>query len=192
MTYYKLQLSKDNEPIAIFKFKEKNSDKFVDNTYLSTIDKFTTMYKNNNSIIETFSKKDYNYGVKLELANGHLEILNSNIIITSNDKIAELPLYSPYKDITEIPLVDNVNCDTNSKQFLDFISSFLFHIKYDGKFYYNVLNSREYDEYFIKQVVNYHEGHDKEKCQNIIISYLYEYGKMRKTYKDVIKSDMVY
>ena len=120
MTYYKLQLSKDNEPIAIFKFKEKNSDKFVDNTYLSAIDKFTTMYKNNDSIIETFSKKDYNYGVKLELANGHLEILNSNIIITSNDKIAELPLYSPYKDITEIPLVDNVNCDTNSKKFLDF------------------------------------------------------------------------
>ena len=191
MTYYKLQVENNNEKIAVFKFKEKNSDKFNDSTYLSTIDKFTSLYRDEKSILTSFENKDYNYGVKLELANGHLELVNSKIILTSNEK-QESPLYSSYKDITEIPLIDYVKCDTNSKKYIDFINSFLFHIKFDNTFYYNVLNSKDYDEYFIRSVVNYHEGRDKEKCQNIIISYLYEYSKMRETYKDVIKSDMVY
>ena len=179
-----------DEKLGIFSFDEKDGKQFEDKAHCSTIDKFTSLYDGDNQIIDAFNNNRVNNGVQLNCSFGRIQYYPNELIVTHNQKgeVIDQPVYSFYKDITKIPLIDYVNCDPNSKEFNEFVKSFLSHLHSD-EFYFNALKSDYYKDYFKSCLIGYREYVDFEKNHNIIVKQLGGYAMMRKSYMDIIRFD---
>ena len=207
--HYKLKLKDHfaNEQIALFTFDEHDCKGYADKAHLSTIDKFTTIYKDQDDLIKTFMDKEKNNGIIINTAIGNINLLSSEIVIShnrtkevkkGNEKVKEkvevldAPLFSGYKDIVKIPVKDYSYCDIDSYEFREFLKKFLSRICYDDGFFYESRNSDYYSEMFKNSLVGYREHFDYELSKSRLIKQLSSYSMMRHAYKEMIKSDMIH
>ena len=207
--HYKMQLKNhfSNDQIALFTFDEHDGKGYVESAHLSTMDKFTTLYKDQDDLIKAFMYRNKNNGIIINSSIGDINLLSSEVVITHNrtiekekDKVKykektvvyDNPLFSAYKDITRVPLTDFSYCDTNSYEFGEFLKLFFRRIRYDESFYYNSRNSDYYSDMFKDSIVGYRENIDFEISKNRLVKQLSGYAMMRHTYKEMIKSDMIH
>lgn len=181
-----------DEELGIFLFDEEEGKGFEEKAHCSTIDKFTTQYNNGEEIIKEFNDSSMNKGVQLNSYFGLIRLYPSDLLLVHNQKgeVAENPIYSLYKEITTIPLTDFAYCDTNSKEFNNFVCNYFQHLRNQG-FCYEVVNSEYYNNNsaFRNALIGYSEHIDCEKNRNIIVKQLGGYAMMRKAYQDIIRFD---
>ena len=195
---YKLIIKNDLkiETTGEFKFKEFGSDKYDVMAHSSTIDKFTTLYRNKVELITDFNEKGKSHGVILESKYGNIDIKSNDIILYNQaSKIApqSKPLYCWYKEIVDIPVIDFTTCDINSPQFKRFFDEFITRLCHDDDFNYFYLSQSDYYPNDIKNMfVSIEQNIYRDKNINILKKRFEGYALMRHAYKDYIdRRDMI-
>ena len=173
------------KPQGEFKFNEHDGKGYQNKAHLITIDSFTTNYTCANEIIDQFKRSNENNGVILSCAMGALNLPNKTIELLHNHNglQTETPLYDIYREIARVPLVNLVNCDINSPEFLEFYNDFKYLIKNDNDFYNYAMDC----EYYPEVVKKYFDMPLNNPFNNMQLKLKFRsYTLMRKAYKDVI------
>ncbi len=174
--------------IASFIFDENDGKGYENKAHLSTIDKLTTNYIEEDHLLYELTCCKKNTHAHLNCLCGDIDILSSdlNIVHNKNGEKYDYPLFSEHKVITDIPLKDYVTCDVKSAEFEKFFDTFLKYL-YDDCFYRDILTSKYYNEYFKDYVIGYREYVDHSRSKALMLEQLKGYAMMRKAYMDVIQ-----
>lgn len=170
-------------PSQIFYFNEEDGKGFEPKAHVSTIDKFTTQYSNQQELVDAFTKSSINNGVRISFPFGIISIPEGKKILLThnhNGKIDEEPLYSKYKGIANMPLIDKVTCDTESEKFIQLYRNFKQLIQNCPEFYNYIMN----DGYYTEQIKYLLRTPDKINL-NWFSAYFKGYTSARKSYKDI-------
>ena len=193
---YKLYVENDYKQTGVFEFKEFGSNKYDIMAHSSTIDKFTTLYGNKTELLSEFNAKNKNHGVILDSDYGQIDIKSNRVLVfnkaTSLNPISE-PLYSCYKEITNIPVVNFTTCDINSPQFKQFFDQFISRLCHDNDFNYFYLSQSDYYPQEMKNMfIQIEQNIYRDKNISILRKRFEGYAYMRHAYKDLIdKRDMI-
>ena len=177
---YKLQTTNE-----IFTFDEKDGKGYQDKAHIVTIDRFTSNYASEFELIDAFKRKNENHGVILKYPVGSIAIPHSTIelLYNQNGVQKESILYSGYRKIADVPLVDLASCDIESEEFLDFYREFKYLVKNDYEFHDFVMNSN----YYPTPAKDLFESRLSDPFNNRRLKVLFKnYKLMRKAYQDVI------
>ena len=176
--------------ISTVRFDENDGKGYEDKAHLSTIDKFTTQFIEPDHLLYELNKYKIGYP-HLNCICCEIDILSSDLVIIHNQNKEEsydYLLYEDYKTIADMPLINLAYCDTKSVEFEKFINSFLTHL-YDDFFYYDLLKSHYYSDYFKDYAIGYREYGQFNRSKALMIEQLKGYAMMRKAYKDILDHD---
>lgn len=176
------------EIIGKFLFDENDNKGLETKAHLVTIDQFTTAFKSDSNLLNFYADQNKNI-IKVETLLGRIYIPDHTLYLVhnANGVKKEKPLYSQYSEITDIPLVDLITCDKNSKEFKEYYYNFKWLLLNEPRFYKEIINSNYYHNALKEEIDAVINGYKvSEFHEKLLIAYLSKYSIMRKSYKEVI------